>query len=223
MSITADAAHDLGHREHATGLEVDEATTTNLAREERKRTCRRPRVKAKAIESRGQGHRETARSSRPLPTTTTPHRSSVGSAMGPIDAWLAQGERGDGRRGLGGGGAPVCVPLVRWADARHAHARYFAVGIRSEVRHAAPAFTPRLRRIAVPAPRGLPGVAHDPVVAARRVRAVADDRAVVRFAGSEEQPPSHFRGVIIHRPAYVLPLARRVQSDRHGTNGGQRV
>merc|ERR1719305_1410400 len=93
----------------------------------------------------------------------------------------------------------------------------------SEVRDAARVHAALEPYITVLAPGGAPGVAHDPVVAFCRIRAVADDRdAVVRFrwirrTAAEPLPRRE------HTTGVGLPLARRVQSDRHGTDRGQRV
>merc|ERR1719482_2154741 len=96
-------------------------------------------------------------------------------------------------------------------------------GIRGEVRDAARVHAALEPYIAVLAPRGPPGVAHDPVVAARRVRAVADDRdAVVRLrwirrTAAEPLPRRE------DTTGVRLPLARRVERHRDRTNGGERV
>merc|ERR1711871_236060 len=82
--------------------------------------------------------------------------------------------------------------------------------VRREVRDAARVHAALEAHVAVLAPRGTPGVAHDPVVAARRIRAVADDRdAVVRLRGIRRTPSE--------------PLARRVQGDAYRTNGSERI
>merc|ERR1719146_318053 len=95
--------------------------------------------------------------------------------------------------------------------------------VRREVRDAARVHAALEPYIAVLAPRGPPGVAHDPVVAARRVRAVAHHRdAVVRFRWirrTAAEPLSRREDT----PRVGLPLARRVERHRDRTNGGQRV
>merc|ERR1719324_1427291 len=92
----------------------------------------------------------------------------------------------------------------------------FRCGIRGEVRHAARVHAPLEAYIAVLAPRGAPGVAHDPVVAARRVRAVADDRnPMIRFRWIRRTAPEPLPRRQ-NTTGVGLPLARRVQSDRHG-------